>query len=60
MVTRVLGIKHGMAKQPFEVVQKARELRQRNGWSVRRISEYLGVKYHTVEDWIYFRTRVAA
>ena len=59
-MTILLGIKHGMATQPFETVQKARDLRKHKGWTVRRIAKHMGLNYHTVESWIYYRTRVGA
>lgn len=59
-MTRILGIKHGMARESFETVTKVRELRKKNGWSVKRISEHMGISYHTVESWVYNKTRVGA
>lgn len=59
-MTRILGIKHGMARESFETVTKARDLRKKKGWSVRRISEQMGLNYHTVESWIYNKGRVNA
>jgi hypothetical protein len=39
------------------VVEQARDLREKNGWSITRISKKLGVPYGTIKDWCYYYTR---
>lgn len=50
------GEKHGRAKWPDALVERARELHQR-GVSRGFLARNLGVPYDTVRDWIEYRTR---
>jgi hypothetical protein len=48
---------HHRAKEPNWVVNAARELRERDGWTYRQIGELLEVPWRTVADWVNYRTR---
>ena len=54
------GIRHGKATATFETVERARDLREHNGWTLPRIAAHLGQREETVRDWIYYRTRTMA
>jgi len=51
------GIRHGKAKESFETVELARDLKELKGWTLKKIAKHLGVETETVRDWIYYRTR---
>lgn len=56
----VPGGQHYTVKHSFEVVQRARELREHKRWSLERIGRALGVGKLTVYNWVAYRTRISS
>ena len=58
------GIEHAKATIPFELVEQARDFREHEGLTRRAIKELLWIKHglqvsmNTLDDWLYYRTRV--
>lgn len=52
-----MGQDHQKVKAPDSVVNRARHLREKEGWTYRRISEELNVPLRTVADWCWYATR---
>jgi DNA invertase Pin-like site-specific DNA recombinase len=50
------GQRHHRARYPDAVVEQARTLHDR-GMSRAGIARHLGVPYHTLRDWLEYRTR---
>ena len=53
-----MGIRHGKATVPFSVVEQCRYLRKRKGYTVRMLSKKFGVPADTVNDWVFYRSRI--
>jgi len=49
---------HHRSIHPFEIVERARDMREYDKMMVKDIAERLGVAYWVVVDWVYYRTRV--
>jgi DNA-binding transcriptional regulator YiaG len=52
-----LGVRHHRAKHDTATVERARELRERHGWSYNRIAIALDVSMWTVREWCRYGTR---